>query len=254
MKQLAKGLLVAALVWAGGVIAQPLEAPGLKASVAKRAYQALTCAKRYGADPKMVIVVDMSMPSYQRRLWAFEWRDKPELILNDYVAHGRGSDPDGNGVPQAFGNELGSGMTALGAYQVAEQYEGKYGLSRRLDGLMRGWNEAARERAVVLHPSNYVRPGAVGRSLGCPAVQYDTIELLEKNDLTGALLWIDGPDQRLNDAVATCNGKGWFTPPSVHDEAVPVVPMSRPEEKNPIWAFTRMCVECPFGSNQAFME
>ena len=63
-------------------------------------------------------------------------------------------------------------------YATGEVYQGKHGLSLRLDGLEYGINDNARNRAVVIHGADYVSEkfanaqGRLGRSLGCPAVPY----------------------------------------------------------------------------------
>jgi hypothetical protein len=55
-------------------------------------------------------------------------------------------------------------------------YNGKHGLSLRLDGLEKGINDNARNRGVVMHAADYVSNSFVknnkrlGRSQGCPAV------------------------------------------------------------------------------------
>lgn len=182
----------------------PLAAKGLSPLVAQRALAALSCASAPGQTIDKLIVVDMNMSSRRKRLWAFDLKGGPKLILNARVAHGSGSDPDGDGIANRFSNIEGSNMTSLGLYRIAEAYEGKNGLSRRLDGLLDRFNSRARERAVVMHPSNYVRPGHVGRSQGCPAVSQDTMDALEKAGLSNAVLWIDGPDRELDTTVVEC--------------------------------------------------
>lgn len=189
------------------------EAPGLDRQVASRAMKAVRCSAGHGKQPGMLIVVDMAKPASSKRLYAFDMKTN-KLVTSALVAHGKGSDPDFTGRAQKFGNEVNSGMTSLGLYKVAESYEGKHGLSRRLDGLMRGWNDRARQRAVVIHSSNYVRPGSVGRSLGCPAVQRETLDLLEAQGLGNALLYIDGPDSNLGKAVADCKASYKYQPTS----------------------------------------
>lgn len=182
-----------------------LSATGLAPQVAQRALDALQCAQSPGKTPNKLIVVDMSLPSRQKRLWAFDLaKNEPRLILASRVAHGSGSDPDGDGIANRFSNVPNSNMTSLGLYRIAEAYEGKNGWSRRLDGLLARFNSKARERAVVMHPSNYVSPGHVGRSQGCPAVSHETMTALEKAGLSDAVLWIDGPDQALAATVQQC--------------------------------------------------
>lgn len=212
-------------------------APQLKQTVALHASEALACAQAHGQSPKLLIVADMSLPSSVKRLWAFEVRSNPTLVLRDYVAHGRGSDPENTGRAEAFGNAPDSGMTSLGLYKIAEQYEGKHGLARRLDGLMRGLNDQARDRAVVLHSSDYVGPGHVGRSLGCPAVRQEALDELEKAGLTNAVLWIDGPDKTLEKALAKCDK----APARKEEPKAQVATAPSPTR----W-FGNMCWSCPF--------
>jgi hypothetical protein len=56
-------------------------------------------------------------------------------------------------------------------------------LSLKLDGLIKGLNDKARERAVVIHGAEYVSESFIkqnkrlGRSQGCPAIP---VELNEK--------------------------------------------------------------------------
>jgi hypothetical protein len=193
------------------------EAPELDKNVAKRAAKAVACSSKNGVRPKILIVVDMAKPATKKRLYAFDLVNS-RLVTTALVSHGRGSDPAYTGIPKQFGNEVNSGMTSLGLYQVAEAYQGKHGLARRLDGLTRGFNDKARQRAVVMHSSKYVNPGAVGRSLGCPAVQPETLAMLERAGLTGALLWIDYPDKDLAKAVETCGASYKYKPaPSKRD-------------------------------------
>jgi hypothetical protein len=68
-------------------------------------------------------------------------------------------------------------MSSLGAFTAQETYMGGNGYSLRLAGLEPGFNDRARERAIVIHGAPYVNPataqlqGRLGRSLGCPAVR-----------------------------------------------------------------------------------
>lgn len=155
------------------------------------------------------IVADMSLPSSEKRLFIFDVSTGfPRLIARDFVAHGSGSDPDKDGKVDKFGATPNSHKTSLGLYQVSERYSGKYGTSFRLDGLTPGFNDTARERAVVLHPAPYVRDnGVVGRSQGCPAVRQVVLnKLADRKVERNAFLWIDEPSnqQLLNEVVASC--------------------------------------------------
>lgn len=179
--------------------------PGLSESVATRAVEAIECAQAHGSQVDKLIVVDMSLKSTAKRLWAFDFTGgNSRLVVNGRVAHGAGSDRDNDGYAERFSNTPDSNMTSLGLYAIGEKYRGKNGWSRRLDGLFQRFNSKARQRAVVIHPSSYLTPGHVGRSHGCPAVNPTTMAALEKAGLSNAVLWIDGPDPSLARAVADC--------------------------------------------------
>lgn len=162
-----------------------------------RALQATFCAiAQNKVAPSVLVVIDMSKPKDSRRLRAFNLVTG-QLIVEDYVAHGRGSGTGKDGVPKKFSNIPGSLATSLGLYRVSERYHNTQfnDYRRRLDGLTAGLNDKARERAVVLHPASYVRPGAVGRSEGCPAVRNETLSVLEAAGLNDALIWIDSESE-----------------------------------------------------------
>jgi hypothetical protein len=63
-----------------------------------------------------------------------------------------------------------------GFFATGEAYNGKHGLSLKLDGLDNGINNNARQRAIVIHGADYVSDNFIenhnrlGRSQGCPAV------------------------------------------------------------------------------------
>lgn len=183
-------------------------APTMTEEVATRALDAIVCAQESGQEVDKLIVVDMSLKSTEKRLWALDVGGrKVRLVLNDLVAHGSGSDRNNDGYADTFSNTPNSNMTSLGLYKISERYHGKNGWSRRLDGLFARFNSKARNRAVVMHPSNYLNPGRVGRSQGCPAVNPKTMAALEQAGLKNAVLWIDGPDTSLAREVAECASK-----------------------------------------------
>lgn len=154
-----------------------------------RAMKAATCAIKKGLSaPSLVVVIDMAQNRNEKRLKAFDL-STGQVILQDYVAHGRGSGSEAN----TFSNKPGSLATSVGLYKTGERYYNTEAKEwrRRLDGLTPGLNDRARERAIVLHSAAYVRPGAVGRSEGCPAVRSETLQALERAGLDDALIWID---------------------------------------------------------------
>lgn len=207
MKWGARALIFSLAILASTAQAKIPRVDGMSRVTHAHAQQALDCSKRLGRDPGLLIVADMRLPSSDKRLWAIDTRTN-EVVLRTEVAHGRGSDPNQSGRASVFSNTPGSLMTSVGLYAVAEAYVNtKDGSTRRrLDGLMVGFNDNARERAVVLHPSNYVRTGWAGRSEGCPAVSYAVMDQLNAYGLDNAILWIEGDVEGLSEAIADCSG------------------------------------------------
>ena len=78
------------------------------------------------------------------------------------MAHGRNS---GEKYATSFSNREGSFKSSLGFYKTENTYYGKNGYSLVLDGLERGINDKAKERAIVMHGAAYADPSTI-RSCG----------------------------------------------------------------------------------------
>jgi hypothetical protein len=76
-----------------------------------------------------------------------------------------------------FSDAMNSRQSSIGLFVTADTYVGNNGYSLRLDGLERGFNANARDRAIVMHGAPYVdaklasTQGRIGRSWGCPALR-----------------------------------------------------------------------------------
>lgn len=135
---------------------------------------AASCAVKSGdvGMPRTLTVIDYSKPSTDKRLWVFDLTTR-ELLYEEHVAHGQGT---GANYAREFSNLPDSHQTSLGLFVTDTTYVGKNGYSLRLDGLDKGVNDRARERAIVMHGAPYVSEsfvkanGRLGRSWGCPAV------------------------------------------------------------------------------------
>ena len=139
-------------------------------------------------------VIDMSISANRNRFFLIDVENK-KIIHKSIVAHGKNS---GGEYAKYFSNKIGSFKSSIGFYRTAETYQGKHGLSLRLDGLEYS-NSNARKRAIVIHAADYVssvfiqKNGRLGRSLGCPSLpqkNYDQIVHKLKN---GSLLFIYYP-------------------------------------------------------------
>ncbi len=169
----AVGLSVMGLL-AGSVSAVAAPAT-LDPALAAKAISVVRCAQRSGVgeDARTVTIIDYGRASLRQRLWVIDIATG-EVLIEDYVAHGRNS---GGNMARDFSNRMNSRQTSLGLFLTAETYVGQNGYSLRLDGLVPGVNDAARARAIVMHGAPYVDPaagarqGRLGRSWGCPAVR-----------------------------------------------------------------------------------
>jgi hypothetical protein len=150
-------------------------APGLRTDVVELAVKASTCAAQEGLVTRrdVLSIIDYSIPSTQPRLFVFDLNNR-RLLFRELVAHGKNT---GDDIARQFSNEPGSLQTSLGLFVTTETYIGNNGYSLRLQGLERGWNDMAAERAIVMHGASYVSDEAIhalhrlGRSSGCPAVR-----------------------------------------------------------------------------------
>jgi hypothetical protein len=121
---------------------------------------------------EILTLVDFSLSSNTKRLWIIDMSTNT-ILYNTLVAHGRNT---GDEYANSFSNTGESFKSSLGFYTTGEVYNGKHGMSMKLDGLEPGVNNNARNRAVVMHGADYVSDSFIknhsrlGRSLGCPAI------------------------------------------------------------------------------------
>jgi hypothetical protein len=141
-------------------------------------------------------IIDYSKASVEPRLWVLDLRSR-ELVYEELVSHGQGS---GGDRATRFSNQPDSHQTSLGLYVTEQPYVGRNGYSLRLDGLDKGFNDRARERAIVMHGAPYVNVGItkslgrLGRSHGCPAVRDEVARELIDRVKGGSLLFAYYPD------------------------------------------------------------
>ncbi len=116
-----------------------------------------------------LIIVDFKAHSSKKRQFLIDMISGEVTPM--LVTHGKNSDKDNDGHATTFSNTIDSLQSSLGFYLTAETYSGKYGYSLRLDGLSET-NSKVRERAIVIHPADYVKDNGkkIGRSWGCLAV------------------------------------------------------------------------------------
>jgi hypothetical protein len=140
-------------------------------------------------------ICDFSQSSKNKRLYIIDV-DNRKLLLNTYVAHGKNS---GSEYAKSFSNNPESLKSSLGFYITRNTYIGSHGLSLKIEGLEKGFNDKANRRNIVVHGSTYVgndfleRNPFVGRSYGCPAVPSSESALVVSTIQDGSCLFIYHP-------------------------------------------------------------
>lgn len=174
------------------------QASRLDSEVLRLSLTAYIRARKEGYDHKQLLtVIDYSKPSSEKRLWVFDLK-RGKLLLNTWVSHGKNS---GETNAKSFSNKPGSLKSSIGVFVTDQPYTGGHGISLRMKGLEKGFNDNAYDRNIVFHGANYVNSnsakylGHIGRSWGCPAVSPDTIKSLVDTIKENTLVFAYYPDR-----------------------------------------------------------
>lgn len=149
---------------------------GLEKDVFFNAYKGFLFLESKGElkNTNLLTICDYSQSSRNKRLYVVDLVNS-RLLFNTYVSHGRNS---GEEYATSFSNFNNSNKSSLGFLVTGRTYKGKAGYSLELNGMEPGINDKVKMRSIVLHGSRFVGEsilgarGAIGRSLGCPAVPY----------------------------------------------------------------------------------
>jgi hypothetical protein len=164
-------------------------------SKAMHGYLNLQSAGKLNEDRQVLSIADFSQSSTRNRLWVIDLKAK-KVLFNTYVAHGQGSGMD---MATNFSNQDGTHASSLGFYVTANTYTGQHGNSLRLNGMDKGFNDAALSRGIVVHAAGYVSKaniegqGRLGRSWGCPAVSPTLAQPIINTIKDGTCLFIYYP-------------------------------------------------------------
>ena len=160
------------------------------------------------AKQNILSVVDFSQSSKNKRLYIVDI-EKREILMNTYVAHGRNS---GKEYATSFSNSISSLKSSLGFFVTKATYYGEHGLSLRIDGMERGINDKAEQRAVVIHGADYLGDRYLdgnpfsGRSWGCPAVPSEQSSQIIDIIKDGSVMFIYHPTQKYLSKSRILNG------------------------------------------------
>jgi hypothetical protein len=154
--------------------------------------------KERGVIQKDILtLIDFSLSSNTKRLWVIDLATNT-VLFQSLVAHGRNT---GEEYASVFSNNNSSNKSSLGFYATGEIYQGKHGVSLRLDGLENGVNDNARERGVVMHAADYVSESFIrnnkrlGRSQGCPAIPFELRDKIIETIKNKSCLYIYHPSR-----------------------------------------------------------
>lgn len=154
-------------------------------------YEKINCVNK-----DILTLIDFTKPSTEERLFVLDMKQK-QLLFSSLVSHGRNS---GGNYATSFSNENGSHKSSLGFYITENTYQGRNGYSLVLNGLEKGINDRAKERAIVIHGAAYSNPsvaassGRLGRSFGCPALPQALCKPIINTIKNGTLLFIYADD------------------------------------------------------------
>jgi L,D-transpeptidase catalytic domain len=143
----------------------------------------------------LLTVCDFTQSSSSKRLYVIDVAHK-KLLFNTYVSHGMNSGVD---YATSFSNKANSFKSSLGFFVTSKTYFGRNGLSLKVKGLEKGYNDLAAKRHIVLHGSDYITPqylkdnGEMGRSLGCAAMPNVMSPKIIKTIKNGSCLFIYHP-------------------------------------------------------------
>lgn len=154
-------------------------------------------AGKLDVNAHLLTICDFSMSSNTKRLWVIDM-DEKKVLFNSLVAHGKNT---GEEFAMNFSNTESSYQSSLGFYVTDATYEGGNGYSLKLLGMDKGYNDAALQRAVVMHGADYVSEEfaathkRIGRSWGCPAIPRDLTKPIINTIKGKNCLFIYYPDQ-----------------------------------------------------------
>lgn len=166
---------------------------GASESQMRQTLAAFAANKSALKNQRNLAIIDYADRSNQKRLFILDLQTN--TVKSYFVAHGKGSDPNGRGRATKFGNVPNSKRSSLGCFVAGGTYSGENGRSLILHGLEPGVNDNACARSVVMHGADYVG-GMPGRSWGCPAVRHrDRKEVFDKLGGGGLICAFNGDDR-----------------------------------------------------------
>jgi hypothetical protein len=182
---------------------------GLSPEAMQYAYKGYQYLTKKGLLPNddLLTICDFSQKSNKKRMYIIDMKNE-DVVMNTWVAHGKNS-----GIEYAtkFSNKPESLQSSLGFYVTKGTYFGKHGLSLRVAGLDKGFNDKAESRAIVIHGAEYIganryHSAFMGRSFGCPAVPTEVAPKVINTIKNGTCLFIYHPSKSYLHGSRILNG------------------------------------------------
>jgi L,D-transpeptidase-like protein len=143
-------------------------------------------------------ICDFSQSSSNQRLYVIDVRNR-KVLYRTYVAHGINS---GEEFANSFSNKMESCKSSLGFYITTRTYTGVNGMSLRIEGVDKGFNDNAARRAIVIHGASYVsqrilrKYGVMGTTFGCPAIPTEMTSQIIPVVKNGSCFYIYYPSKK----------------------------------------------------------
>ena len=146
----------------------------------------------------LLTICDFSQSSSRERMYVIDVQNK-KVLYKTFVAHGINS---GEEYATSFSNQEESCKSSLGFYVTRKTYYGVNGLSLRIEGLDKGFNDNAYKRSIVIHGASYVslhilhKYGVMGTTFGCPAIPSEVSDEIIPLVKNGSCFFIYYPSKK----------------------------------------------------------
>lgn len=156
----------------------------------------------------LLTICDFSQSSSKERMYVIDVRNR-KILYKTFVAHGINS---GEEYANSFSNQDESCKSSLGFYVTRKTYYGVNGLSLRIDGLDKGFNDNAYRRSIVIHGAPYVslrilhKYGVMGTTFGCPAIPTEVSDQIIPLVKNGSCFFIYYPSKKYLSQSTVLNG------------------------------------------------
>jgi hypothetical protein len=159
-------------------------------------------------NTNILTICDFSQSSSVERMYVIDVRSR-KLLYRTFVAHGINS---GEEFANSFSNSDESCKSSLGFYVTSNTYMGSNGLSLRIQGVDKGFNDHAARRNIVIHGATYVslrilhKYGVMGTTFGCPAIPAEMTDQIIPAVKNGSCFFIYYPSQKYLTQSSVLNG------------------------------------------------